>query len=124
MNIKKTISAILAAFMMISSISINSIGAETISAEEQLAMDKSIAADIMTGTNIGFEPEKNITRGEAAAIMTRLKGITISEIKAASEETPFLDVAPAHWASRYINVLVKKDLLKEQERTTSLQILL
>jgi len=50
-----------------------------------------------------FRPKSNITRAEAAAVITRLMGYNYNELPTGKSE--FYDVSEAHWAVPYINKL-------------------
>lgn len=56
-----------------------------------------------------FNPNKTITRAEAAAVMCRLVGVE-DEVKN-SQITAFTDVASSHWASGYVAKATELDII-------------
>ncbi len=114
-TIKRTVAALLATLMLATSTSF------TLAAEvdvDDLAIAKVNAAGIMTGTDKGFEPEKSLTRAEAAAIIVRMKGISEATVKSAAGTTNFDDVAATHWAAGYINQASNLGIVKGVSATS------
>ena len=69
------------------------------------------AQGILQGYNDGsFGPEKSITRAEMAAVICRMIGKE-SEAKKSVGRTAYTDVEQNHWASGYINVASKNDII-------------
>lgn len=59
-----------------------------------------------------FKPGNGITRAEVAAIFSRLLE---SKVDFSAKDTDFSDVNSEHWASGYIDYLVKKDIIKGRD---------
>ncbi|MCQ2978935.1 MAG: S-layer homology domain-containing protein [Clostridia bacterium] len=64
--------------------------------------------DIMQGTNIGFEPEKTLTRAEITTIVIRMKDMETDAITACN----FSDVDKEYWAYNYISIATKEGITK------------
>lgn len=75
--------------------------------DEEVIKDVS-DANIMTGTDNGFEGEKTLTRAEAATIVVRMKAM---EDEAVSEIN-YVDVARDYWAYKYISIATKEGITK------------
>ncbi len=63
---------------------------------------------IMIGTDKGFEPNKELTRAEMAAIIVRMEKLDDDNTVTKS----YTDVNEEHWAFKYINIATREGLLK------------
>lgn len=63
--------------------------------------------------NDNFEPEKNITRAETAAIITRFMGYKYNDLP--KGDSAFYDVTENHWAFPYINTLKISGIMNGDE---------
>lgn len=64
--------------------------------------------EIMTGTNIGFEGEKSLTRAEVTTIVIRMKEMENDAVS----EISYSDVDKEYWAYKYISIATKAGITK------------
>jgi hypothetical protein len=76
--------------------------------------------EVVQGNASGeFNPDGELNRAEAAAILCRIIGLTIGIGEPpAAEEAPFADVAVDAWYAKYISALKLIDLVSGQTETT------
>ncbi len=110
MTIKKVFSCI-TAFLMIISFAV--CYAETDKNNSPYAEAVEITTQLGIFINDNFEPEKNITRAETAAVITRFMGYNYNELLKGN--SAFYDVAETHWALPYINILKANGIMSGDE---------
>lgn len=84
---------------------------DAIGTEYEEAARRLAQFDIMIGDETGsFQGAREITRAEMAKIVVAMQNLS-SAADLAHGATPFIDVAPQHWASGYINVAYNAGLI-------------
>lgn len=106
-NLKKVLVFVVVFAMMLTlSVSVSALSFSDVDQSASYAESVSVLSSLalMIGDDKGnFNPDKAITRAEAATIIVRAKGLE-DAAAGAKGATQFTDVATDHWASGYINL--------------------
>ncbi len=111
-NLKKVL-VIAVVFAMMLSFSVSAAGFPDVDQNASYAESVSILSslELMIGDEQGnFNPDKTITRAEAATIIVRAKGLE-DAAAGAKGATQFTDVAADHWAAGYINLATQNGII-------------
>lgn len=111
-NLKKVL-VLVVAFAMMLTFGVSAASFQDVDPNASYAEAVSILSSLglMIGDDQGnFNPDKTITRAEAATIIVRAKGLE-DAAAGAKGATQFTDVPASHWASGYINLATQNGII-------------
>lgn len=111
-NLKKVLAFVVVFAMMFTfAVSANTFPDVSATASYAEAVNILSSLGLMIGDENGnFNPDKILTRAEAATLVVRFRGLE-SAAEGAKGATQFTDVAADHWASGYINIATQTGII-------------